>query len=57
MGLIGKLAKITYDITTSPIAIVKDVITLGGAITDSKSAIVEKIEQIQEDSDEIRNEL
>lgn len=42
MGLFGKLLKTTIDIATTPIDVVKDVATLGGAITDEESALVKK---------------
>lgn len=57
MGLFGSLTKMVYDVATSPIAVIKDVATMGGAVTGERSAIAEKLEQLQDDSDEIRREL
>lgn len=57
MGLFGKLINLGIDIATSPIAIVSDVITLGGSANDSGSRIVGKVNQIAEDLIEIKDDL
>jgi hypothetical protein len=57
MGLFGKLANLGIDIATSPIAIVSDVITLGGSCTDDKSKIAKKVKQLSEDLNEIKSDL
>ena len=49
MGLFGSLLKLTVDVATSPIAVVKDVVTLGGSLDDTKSAVAKKLEDIEED--------
>ena len=49
MGLLGKLIKHTVKL---PVSIVKDVLTLGGAITDEESALKEQFEEFQDDMDE-----
>lgn len=56
MGIFGKLIKTTIDIATTPIDIVKDVSTLGGAITEEESALVKKVKRLKEDVEEIRDE-
>lgn len=56
MGIFGSLLKLGMDVITTPIAIVKDVATLGGAITEEKSAIAEKLEQLGDDWEELRDE-
>ena len=53
MGLFGSLLKLTVDVATSPVAVVKDVVTLGGSITDTKSAVVKKLEDISEDLEDL----
>lgn len=53
MGLFGSLLKLTVDVATTPVAIVKDVVTLGGSITDEKSAVKKKIEQLDEDLEDL----
>lgn len=57
MGLFGSLLKLTLDVATAPIAVVKDVVTLGGAITDEESAIVRKARQLSNDVEDMRDDL
>lgn len=58
MSIFGKLLKTAVDVATSPVAVVKDIATLGGAITDQrKPYTAQKIEQLGEDLEEIREEL
>ncbi len=45
------------DVITTPIAVIKDIATLGGAITDEPSAIGKKFDQIEEDWDDIKYDL
>jgi len=52
--MLGKIFKAVVDIATSPIAIAKDIATLGGTATgQKKSYTTQKLEQIEEDLDEI----
>jgi len=53
MGIFGDLFKLTVDVVTTPVAIVKDVVTLGGELTDERSAVVQKLEDIKEDLDDL----
>ena len=57
MGLFGKLLKTAIDVATTPIDIVKDVVTLGGSITDEESALVKKAKRLQNDLEEVRDEV
>jgi hypothetical protein len=58
LSIFGKLLKTALDVATSPVAVVKDVVTLGGAITEQrKPYTAQKLEQIGEDVEEIREEL
>ena len=50
-GLFGKLVATAVNVVTLPVAIVKDVTTLGGVVTErQKSYTSEKLEQIKEDA-------
>ncbi|NIP56117.1 hypothetical protein GWN42_31255 [candidate division KSB1 bacterium] len=58
MSIFGSLLKTAYDVVTTPVEVVKDVATLGGALTDeNESYTVKKLKQIQKDSDDIRKDL
>lgn len=57
MGLLGKLLKTGIHIATTPLDIIHDVATLGGAINDSGSSVVRKAERLKEDSVEIQDEV
>lgn len=51
MGLFGKLVATAVNVATLPVAVVKDVVTLGGvARYPQGSYIVEKLEQIKEEA-------
>jgi hypothetical protein len=56
MGLFGKLLKTAIDVATTPIDVVKDVVTLGGAITNEESALAKKARMLGEDLEDIRDE-
>jgi len=53
MGLFGGLFKLAADVVTTPLDIVKDVVTLGGEITDEESAILKKLGKLDDDMDEL----
>ena len=58
MGFFGKLGKLVLDVVETPIAIVKDAATLGGAITDQdKPYTAQKLEDIQDDYDGMKDAL
>ena len=57
MGIFGKLIKTAIDIATTPIDLIKDAATLGGAITDEESALVKKAHRLKEDVEEMRDEV
>lgn len=51
MGLFGKLIATAINVATLPVAVAKDVITLGGMSTSqSDPYIVQKLKQIKEES-------
>jgi hypothetical protein len=53
MGLFDALLETTIHVATSPLAVAKDIVTMGGAITDEPSAIARKVEQLGEDVDNL----
>lgn len=58
MSIFGKLLKTTLDIATTPIDVAKDVVTLGGALTDQrKPYTAQKLDRLQDDAEEIRDSL
>lgn len=50
---LGKLFKAGVGLVTLPVAVVKDVLTLGGVCTGQGSYVAQKIEEIEEDLDEV----
>jgi hypothetical protein len=58
VSIFGKLLKTAVDVVTSPVAVAKDIATLGGAITDQrKPYTAQKFDQLGDDLEEIRQEL
>jgi len=58
MGLFGKILKLGMDIVEAPVAVIKDVATLGGALTDKKQPYtMSKLEDLQDDWDSIKDSL
>jgi hypothetical protein len=58
MGLFGKLIQLGVDVATSPVAIVKDVVTMGGALEDKDEPYtVTKIKKIMQKGEDIYDEL
>jgi hypothetical protein len=58
MSIFKKLIKLTLDVVETPIAVVKDVVTLGGAINDkNQSYTSDKVEDITDDYQRLKNEL
>ena len=53
MGLLDSLLKTTIHVATSPLDVVKDVVTLGGTLTDEESAIGRKLQRLGDDISEI----
>lgn len=53
MGFLGKLVKATLDTALIPVAVVQDVVTMGGALTDKKEPYtVTKTKEVIEDVEE-----
>jgi len=58
MGLFGNILKLGMDIVESPVSVVKDVVTLGGLLTDEERSYTgSKLEDIQDDWDSIKDSL
>lgn len=58
MGLFGKLIQLGVQIATTPVAIIKDVATMGGALNDRRESYTEtKLRDIQEKAEEAYDEL
>ena len=49
------LLKLIMNVVELPVAVVKDIVTLGGAITEEDSAVVKTAEDIKDSWDEIKN--
>lgn len=57
-GFINKLVKTTLELAETPIAAVKDVVTMGGALTDQeKPYTIQKLEDAGKAYDEAKAEL
>ena len=53
MGLFGAIVRTVVNVATLPVAVTKDVLTLGGSLEGKDTSYTEdKIEQIKEEADE-----
>ena len=58
MSIFGRLLKTAMDVATTPVAVVKDIVTMGGAVTGERETYTgKKVRQLGDDMDEIRDEL
>ena len=58
MGLFKKLIKTSLNVVSTPIDIVKDVATMGGALTDQDEPYtVKKAKKILENTEEVQDEI
>jgi len=58
MGFFGQLTKLALDVIETPIAIVKDVATLGGSITEQDEPYTfKKLKEIGDDYDKMKEDL
>ncbi len=58
MGLLKKLTKLGLDVATTPVALAKDLVTLGGLNVDKAHPYTkDKLDQIAEDWEELRELL
>lgn len=49
MGLLGNIFKVVTDIVETPIAMAKDVVTMGGVLDDRGSYTAEKLNELKND--------
>ena len=52
MKIFGQIIRTAVNIVALPVAVVKDVVTLGGVATDHESYIKEKLQQIKDEASE-----
>jgi hypothetical protein len=58
MSIFGKVFKLGLDVVTSPIEVAKDIVTLGGALTDQdKPYTFKRLERMNEDIEDVRDEV
>lgn len=58
MGLFGSLLKTAIHVVTAPVEVAKDVVTLGGALTDeSEPYTVKRAKKLARDVREIEDEV
>jgi hypothetical protein len=58
MGLFGSLLKTVIDVVEMPIAIAKDVATMGGELTDQKKCYTQqKLEEVDEDWNDSKEQI
>lgn len=58
MSFFGKLGRLVLDVAETPVAMIKDVATMGGALTDQdKPYTVKKLEEIGDDYDNLKDSL
>jgi len=55
MGLFDSLVEGAIHLATAPLDVVKDVVTIGGALTGEDSAIATKLEKLGADVTKISN--
>jgi hypothetical protein len=52
LGLFVALVRTAVNVATLPISTAKDVVTLGGTLTDERSALAENVERLKREADE-----
>ena len=52
MKLFGQLVRTIVNTALLPVAAIKDVVTLGGVITDEESALKQALEQLKDEAEE-----
>jgi len=58
MGLFGSVLGTVFDVVTSPIAVVKDVVTLGGSLTDENEPYtIQQLKKLDSDVKQIGSDL
>lgn len=58
MGILGTLLKATIHVATSPLDVVSDICTMGGALTDDgESAVVKKARKLGRDLRDLEDDV
>lgn len=58
MGLFGKIAQGLIDVVTTPVDVIKDVVTLGGASTEQEEPYtLQKMKKLKKKAEEIYESL
>lgn len=58
MGLLGKIGRLMMDVVETPIAAIKDTLTLGGELSDQKTPYTkQKIDDIGKDWENLKDEI
>ncbi len=58
MGFFSSLTKMAMDVVETPVALIKDIATLGGALTDEEEPYTaKKLKDIQQDWDSAKESL
>ena len=52
MKLFGQLVRTVVNIATLPVAVAKDVVTLGGALVDEESATKKNLQKLKDEASE-----
>jgi hypothetical protein len=56
MSLFGALVRTAVNVATLPVAVAKDAVTLGGTITDERSAVAEALERLKREAESDEDE-
>ena len=57
MGLLGTLLKTTIHVATSPLDVVSDMCTMGGALNDEDPAVVRKVRRLGRDLRDLEDDV
>ena len=58
MGLLGTLLRTAIHVTTTPIDVVKDVVTMGGLLTDQEdSYTMQKARKLERDLSDLEDDV
>ena len=58
MGFLTQLTKTVLDVVTTPVDIAKDVVTMGGALTDDDEPVTfKKMKKIYKDVDDLPDSI
>jgi hypothetical protein len=58
MGLLGSLLKTTIHVATTPLEVVKDVVTMGGVLTEQDEPYtVQRVKKLVDDMKEVEDEV